>query len=431
MTITPARSEAVGTVVRRRPLLPTAWPLLLALYGYPLLWVLGLSSFIWSILVLPVGIHLLRRPTVKTPPGTGIWIVFLAWVALSAVQVDSGSTAAVFVYRASTYLAAGVLYVYVYNLWLTREEERQLLRAVAMFWGFLIVGGFAALVIPQVEFPSALEIVLPRSIANQEYVQQLIHPTMAQLQTFLGYPVPRPAAPFTFTNTWGSNVGLLAPVFFYTLRTLEGWRRRLGILVAGASLVPIVYSLNRGLWLGLAIVVVYAAVRYAIAGRVRPLIVTVAAGLVAVLAIALTPLGDLAEERAETGHSDSARMQLVEGALDAIADSPLIGHGGTVRIPERESRAPAGTHGQLWMIAVSHGVPAAVMFLAFIGSAFIHTWRGGPSSLTFWCNAMLVVLVSQLFIYTILPSQLPIMMMVLGLAAREEDVPMPTLAVRT
>ena len=142
----------------------------------------------------------------------------------------------------------------------------------------------------------------------------------------------------------------------------------MGILVAGASLVPIVYSLNRGLWLGLAIVVVYAAVRYAIAGRVRPLIVTVAAGLVAVLAIALTPLGDLAEERAETGHSDSARMQLVEGALDAIADSPLIGHGGTVRIPERESRAPAGTHGQLWMIAVSHGVPAAVMFLAFIGS---------------------------------------------------------------
>src|SRR5690606_1924756 len=158
-----------------------------------------------------------------------------------------------------------------------------------------------------------------------------------------------------------------------------------------------------------------------IRGHVRLLFATLGTGMLLFLALVTTPLGDMAMQRAETGHSDSARMHLIESSLEAIAESPLIGHGGTVRDPERASRAPAGTHGQLWMVAVSHGVPAAVIFVAFIGTTLLATSKSGPESLAFWCNVMLIVLVSQLFVYTTLPSQLPIALMLLGMALRRTE----------
>src|SRR5690606_27872937 len=93
--------------------------------------------------------------------------------------------------------------------------------------------------------------------------------SVAQLQEVLGYPTPRPAAPWGYTNLWGNNVLLLLPWF-----VLAGWTyarhrwQKIGMLATLAiSVIPIIVSLNRGLWLGLAVAAGYAALRLALRGR--------------------------------------------------------------------------------------------------------------------------------------------------------------------
>src|SRR5690606_26540917 len=118
--------------------------------------------------------------------------------------------------------------------------------------------------------------ILPRGLVQEQFIADLIRPTVAQVHSFLGYEVARPAAPFAFTNGWGSNVALWTP--FFILWASQGGRRRRVFAAAAlmVALIPIVQSLNRGLWLSLGAGMAYVAVRYAIRGRARPLFMLIA-----------------------------------------------------------------------------------------------------------------------------------------------------------
>ena len=52
---------------RSRPLLPDTWPLVVLFVAFPLWWVLGLSSFIWSVITAPLLVALIWRQRTKAP----------------------------------------------------------------------------------------------------------------------------------------------------------------------------------------------------------------------------------------------------------------------------------------------------------------------------------------------------------------------------
>ena len=82
----------------------------------------------------------------------------------------------------------------------------------------------------------------------------LFHPRVALASEFLGYTQPRVTAPYSYPNTWGNAYGLLLPFFLFTwFGRAAGWRRYVAPLILLVSFIPVVYSLNRGLWLGLAV----------------------------------------------------------------------------------------------------------------------------------------------------------------------------------
>src|SRR6266545_2091871 len=54
-----------------------AWPLWALLVLYPVWWLLGLGTFIFPILAVPMAIYLVRHRPIKVPPGFGIWLLFL------------------------------------------------------------------------------------------------------------------------------------------------------------------------------------------------------------------------------------------------------------------------------------------------------------------------------------------------------------------
>ncbi len=409
------------------------WPVFGVLYGYVLLWLLGLGALIWPIAAVFMTLYLWSQRHVYRPPGFGIWLLFLGWMMVSAIGIDTFSGSLVFTYRAAIYLSVAVLLLYVYNLSHRAVPTRRLVNALAFFWASVIVLGVLAILAPGLHFRSVAEALLPRSITSIGFVQDLVHPVMAQVQDFLGPPVARPAAPFTFTNQWGATVALLAPMFWLWTQNQTGlFKRTLGILILMLSLIPIVYSLNRGLWLSLGVAVVYAAVRFALQGRVKPLIlITMGVALGAVLIVA-SPLAGLVTGRAETGHSDGTRVDLVQKSLDAVMESPLVGYGSP--IPDVDSielaafatadgegwsPPPIGTHGQVWLVLVSHGIPATILFVAFLLYALWFTRGPITSPTVFWSHITILIAVVELPFYTLSPAQLPLIAIVIAMAMRE------------
>jgi len=425
MTTTQSRHSAYR---RQRPAWAPGWPIYLMLYGYPLWWALGIDVFLWLGLTLPIVAWLWGRRNVLMPPGAGWWTLFVGWVVLSGSQLAGVDDFPSFVFRLSIYIAAGIWFVYAANLSAEGNANR-IARAFLWFFAFLVFAGLFALLTPVTDFVTPFERVLPRSISSIPFVNQMIHGHVSQVHDFIGFAVARPAAPFAFTNEWGSAVGLLAPVAVFAVTRLPaGPKRVAGYALLVLALFPAIYSLNRGLWLSIAFALGYVALRALLRGRPRPFMNLVGIALVVAALFVLTPLGDLASSRLETGHSDARRTSLVEQSLDGIAEAPIVGHGGPRVNPEEPDRAPIGTHGQIWLLGYSHGIPAVVLFLLTMVAILMGTWRANEDELGFWVNAVVFVAIVQMFFYSLIPVQLQFIMILSGISlaqAREKAEPLP------
>lgn len=396
--------EAQETEERRRwrdwrP--PFAWPLWALLVLYPLWWVLGLGSFIYQILAVPMALSLLRRRSIKAPPGFGIWLLFLAWSLAGILLLkvnppgtfgDSGPMRYLSVgLRFSWYLSVTVMLLYVGNL-----SERQLPRAALVRWlsfMFLVttVGGLLGMLWPSFGFTSPVEMALPGEISKNNYVQSLVHPNAAQTQAIIGEGTSaRPAAPFGYTNMWGMNLSILAAWFVVGWWTFGGPKRRLVTLaLLAVALVPAVYSLNRGMWLAVAFAVAYIAFRLALRGRL-----VVVGGLSVALTITslvftFSPLQSVISDRLENGHSDRIRTFTTEQSLQVARYSPIIGLG-TTRNAEGNAKSIAkgksdqcqrcgnptlGSNGQIWLILISHGFIGVTLYTLFFLYGVLRYWR--------------------------------------------------------
>lgn len=411
-TAPPARRPQPGS-------LPPGWPLWVLLLWVPLTWALGLSSLMWLAVAVPMTLWLWTQPPLYRPAGLGFWLLFLSWMLLSATQLADLAAAVAFGYRMTAYIAGAVMLVYMFNMPRRSVSDGRILTAFAVYWSFVILAGLCALVLPSLSFHSPFERLLPGGVVAIPFVHELVHPVLANVQDFLGYAVARPSAPFTFTNEWGSVVALLMPLYWFWLtQQAPGAKRVLGSVFLVVALVPVIVSLNRGLWISLAAGLLYAGARLALRGQVRPLrnIVVVFACLGVLLV--WTPLGGLATDRVETGHSDESRETLYSESIAGIQSSPLLGYGGPVRQAGRSDRPPVGTHGQVWLVGFSHGIPALLCFLAFMLTIVVRTATAPSGSVAFWVHVVFVIALVQLPLYTFVPAQMSLLMIAAGWALR-------------
>lgn len=401
--------------------LRAGWPLYALLVGFPVWWLLGLAEFIWMLMAIPMLVSLAMRGDVRAPRGFGIWLLFLGWMLISVTQLDQPSRLLSFSYRAAAYLSAGVVFLYVYNLPRQLVPIRSIVMALVAFWLVVVAGGLLGLLVPQGRLTTPLGLLLPPSVANNPFVVDMVHPPFAQVHDFVGYPVPRPTAPFVYTNAWGGNIALLTPIAIAAIGVaMSNLRRnaiRLALLV---SLVPIVFSLDRGVWISLGAGLVYMAVRIAIRGRVRAL-----AGLVALMTVigalvVFTPLMQLIQDRIANPHSNERRASLTEQAAKGAMQSPVFGYGGPRPSAENTDAPPVGTHGQAWLVLYSHGVPGLVLFAGWLAWAVWSTARA-PTGVPLWLHVVVVVGCLQLPYYGLLPAQLHLMMIAAALVWRERD----------
>jgi hypothetical protein len=418
------------------------WPLVVLFVGFPAWWALGLAQIIFFVMGAVMAVYLVRQRDVLTPRGFSLWLLFLVWMFAGAFvlwahapgTVPGGGPArlAGFGVRALWYLTATVVMLYVLNT--ARHFSRQRI-VLLLGYMFVVTTGFglAAMIAPEFEFESLVELILPDRVVSSTFVRTLVHPSLASTSDFLGYEQPRPTAPFPYSNAWGNNVALFAPFFVYGWFGRDaGWRRKVAPFVLVGAIVPITYSLNRGLWIALAIAAVYASLRLAANGNVRGILVLGVAGVVGGLIFVSTPLYDTAQLRIDTPHSNDRRTSVASEVVGVTADgSPVVGYGTTRTMqgsfaslagggrPDCRQCAPPplGTQGFMWRLVLTTGFVGTVLALGFLGMQFLRRSRGADPFDIVACSTLLIGGVC-FFVYDSLGSALVTIFITVGLMAR-------------
>jgi hypothetical protein len=442
------RPGTFGTWLDRHP----AWPVTALLVGYPLWWALGVADFMWIILAIPMVFRMVawrshRSRPLRLPPGFAIWAVFLIWTFASLAMIKLTAPGTVtspvshrlvaYADRTVTYVAVGVLLVYVGNLTeaeLSRRKIAWLLGIVAIYATVL---GVAGIFLPNLQFNSPTLALIPHALQNNNFIQAQMHPALDEVQYVFGTVggQGRPKAPFDYTNTWGECLTTTIP--WLLLVCLTGRRRRWLRLLGGTTLflalIALVYSLNRGAWIAVGLAVVYVAVRLAARGRIAML-----GGMVALLALlvivgVVSPLGNLISLRLQNGQSNAIRSSLFTLSIQDGLASPILGYGDTrqqqgsplsVAIgPTADcltcGQAEVGSTGQFSLLVICSGFVGAFLYYAFFGYGAWRYWRDRTS---YGMVGVLVLLLSFVYMltYDAVTAPLGITMLAYALLWRNE-----------
>jgi hypothetical protein len=338
--------------------------------------------------------------------------------------------------RAGWYLIITMAMLYVVN---TTRSVSTLRITRLLGWMFVVTAAFGvlAVLVPTLEFNSLVEMLLPSKFASTNFIRALVHPSLSSSSDFLGYVQPRPTAPFPYSNAWGNNLALYLPFFIMSWFGKDaGWRRQLAPFVVLGSFFPIIFSLNRGLWISLAVAAVYAAVRLAVNGKARALQMLIAAAIVGGIVFVSSPLYDTVVLRIETPHSNDRRAGTAETVIGVTAaGSPLMGYattrtmqgtfaslaGGETAECHQCAAPPLGTQGFMWRLVLTTGFVGTGLCLAFFVFQFLLRARG-PSPINVVGCTVLLESVLCFFVYDSLGSALVTTMIAVGLMARA-DVP--------
>lgn len=398
------------------PRLPR-WPFAALFALFPVWWLLGLGESAWIALAAVMLACLVWRGRLRMPRGFVIWLLFLVWMAVSVIEIDTSDRLLGFVYRALLYLTVTVIFLYVYNAQ-DSLSPRYVMGVLTVFWLIVVAGGYVGILFPVLTFQTPLGLAIPPSIASNELVHDMVVRRVSQYNPEGWAKLdPRPSAPFLYTNGWGNAYSMLAPIVIAYLVAVRRERRFWWLLAAiPVSLVPAFLTLNRGMFLGLGLALVYVAVRLFMRGNVRALLGLI--GLAVVVAVAFTalPISERLTHRVESSPSTSDRATLYEETFERTLEAPVFGYGAP-RPSETAGAPSAGTQGQLWMVLFSHGFPGAALFMGWLVWAYIRSIRErDPTGLAL--NAVLLVVVVESLYYGIMTAGLAIAMIAAALAMR-------------
>jgi hypothetical protein len=395
--------------------------------GYPLWWALGLADFMWVILAIPMISQMVAWQTrgdrrLRVPPRFGIWLLFLiiAVAGLAAISLTAPGTVPSpvshrvlsYLNRLSSYGGVTVLLLYTGNLTEQELSRRRLAWMLGLVAGYAVAGGVAGILAPHLQFASPLIHLLPKSVRANPYIQASMEPGLSQVQNVLGSAAGRPKAPFDYTNTWGDCLTILLPFLFVGWWRGGGRRLRLAaVAIVAVAMAPLLYSLNRGAWIGFGLSVGYLAVRFALRGNKAVLAGLAAVIAVGALLVVVTPLKGVVTGRLEHGKSNNLRANLSSlSVTDALA-SPIIGFGDTRQeqgSPNSIAIGPSlkcptcgqlavGSTGQLWLLLICDGLVGAALFLGFFASGIWYFRRDhSPEAMA----GVLVLLLSFVYMFT-------------------------------
>jgi hypothetical protein len=404
-----------------------AWPIVALLAGWPLWWALGFAPYAPVLLAIPM-IHRMYRwrvtgnRAIRLPPGFLLWILFLIVQVASVVTIgmtapDTSASPVSqrvisWVARTLSYGAAGLVLLYAGNLTERELPRKRLAWLLGLVGIYTVAGGVAGTLLPTFSFSSPLALLVPQSLqSSASQLGPMLHPATAQIQDFVGYAHGRPAAPFSYTNMWGNVLAITLPwllVVWWAYGTRRQRRAMVAVLVI--AFVPAVYSLDRGLWIGLGIALVYLAIRFAARGKLAILGVLCAALTLGTVVILASPLQELISARFANPVSNTGRASDTLIAVKDAESSIVLGYGDSRHAQGSASsitlgktanckacgQSVIGGDGQMQLLLVSSGFVGAGLYVAFFGYGI---WRYRRDRTPYGMAGVLVILLGFVFMF--------------------------------
>ena len=412
-------TEVPAPTPRRRTLRPNraTWPLWAITAGMPLAFLVGVHGVVWPIAAIVLSLRVLLHGETRFPWSTVPLVLFVCWIPLS-FSVLSLDALPIFAYRFSLFLGCLAAVVWVTNISEEQLPTSRIVDWLAALWITTIAFGYLAQVLPHVDMGSPFSIALG-PIGRIDFISRISDWHLADNQDFLERAFSRPAAPWAAANSWGAAVGILTPFFIRSwLIDVNAKRRKVGLVLLAASVVPIITSANRGLWIGLIVGMAYFTARKALRGRFGALAVLFGAVAVVGILLVVTPAGSLVQDRlGGSGDSNQARSELYTDAWKGAVDSPLVGNGVPRETNYYDNSPPVGTHGLLWYLMFIHGFVGLGLFLGWLG---IETFLSGMvrTPLGWWAHLSIVIGVIEVPYYGLLPHVI-ILGLAVGISHRE------------
>lgn len=379
------------------------WPVTALLVLYPVWWALGLGTYMFILLAIPMARrmykwHVDRDRVIKMPPGFGFWLLFLivsvagvALIKLGApltIQSPLHNRVIAWAVRIASYGGVTILLLYAGNLTEAEFPRRRLAWQLGLFALYAVVGGLGGVVAPHFQLTSPMGLILPNSLKASTLGQSIMHPGLAQLSAGpTGTGRGRPEAPFDYTDTWGNSIVLLLPWL------AAGWwsygTRRQRIIAAAALsivIVPIVYSQDRGAWIAVVLTVAYVALRLAARGKLALLGILITGLAVVALALVATPLQSIISSKVSNPSSNGIRQSQATITLKDAEASPLLGFGDSRHMQGSPSSITVGhsascptcgqyeigSNGQIWLLLICSGFLGAFLYCGFFAYGI---WR--------------------------------------------------------
>jgi polysaccharide biosynthesis protein PslJ len=411
-----ARAEADAT---RREL--PMWPFALPFLGYPVAWLLGIGDLVFVVAAIAcVTVSVRRGVRWRVPRGAGLWLGFLGLVFASVIMIDTPGRLTGWAYRALLYVAVTLVAVYVYNA-RERVTTQRVFAVLTGFWGVVVAGGWIAVLFPLLQVETPMAWVLPQSLLANDLVGDIAVRSVSQYNpdSLLGLS-PRPSAPFLYTNGWGMAYALLLPAVLVYLSRVRGTRRAWAIAIAlPLSLVPALLTLNRGMFIGIGVIVLYAGLRFALRRDGRGIAALVGVAAVALIGFGVLPIEEMLSYRLSVSSTTSDRWGLYLETFQRTLASPLFGYGGP-RPSETPGWASAGTQGQVWLVMFSQGFLALALFvLTFVGTFLRTIARRDLAAIAL--GATLLAFCVQIMFYGALASGLAIALVAAATLLRPND----------
>jgi hypothetical protein len=389
----------------------------------PLWWALGVWYFVWPLFGAAMFVLLATRGRVRLPTGTALWLVFLAVVALSATRLDRITQMFVFTLRYGHLLTAFIVGVYVYNLARDKVPWVRIANPLVLFWFATVALGWVGVLAPELSLPSPLEMVLPERLAGERFIIDITHLDATEFNPRSDNPIYRPAAPYPYTNNWGTAYCFLVPFTLAYLTSVKRGAMRVPLLVSlPLSLVPAFLTLNRGMFIGLGAGVLYLLGREIARGRVRLLIPVGAILLAGWIVTLFIPVVDLITNRTSTTDTTSDRFDLYVQTWAAVVHSPLLGYGQPNAVDTTHAAEPLGTQGMVWQVLYSHGIPATIcLYLLFAVIARRLAAAVTPAGL--WLSALPVIAVIVTPFYSFIDPNMSVLFFAIALGLAAVDGP--------
>lgn len=395
------------------PPLPV-WPLTVMFALVPLWWALGAFYLGWSVFGAVLLALLVARGRVPLPAGTACWLVFLLLVLASATRLDRATAYLTFGLRYGFLVTALVVCVYVYALVREGTPWDRVLRPLGWYWLGIVALGWLAVLLPTLALTTPVELALPGGIAGERYIKALTHVHANEFNPLSRTPIYRTAAPYPYTNNWGTAYALLVPCVLAYLTSVRTGRFRVALWVSlPLSVVPAFLTLNRGMFLGLGAGLLYLALRALLRGNAR-LIVSIGGLVLLVWIVSLVvPVQEMINARVSGTDTNVDRMDLYVRTWQAVERSPLLGYGAPKSVDTTLAEEPLGTQGLIWQILYSHGIPALLVFLSWL-VLVARRLAAAVSPAGYWLSTVPVIALVVIPVYAYIDPNLSLIFFAVG-----------------